>query len=481
MAKVTLVDQGLQPIKDKLNVAAYARVSMAAELSHHSFEAQIEYFKKIICGNSEWNYAGVYSDYGISGTGTDKRDGFNNLLDDCRSGKIDMVLVKSISRFARNTLDCLETTRLLKSLGIAVYFEKENINSLACEGELLLTLMASFAEEESRSISENVKWGIRKRFKEGEQNGFTNPFGYCWDGEMYRIVPEEGVIVKEIFARYIAGESAYAIAKDLANRGITGRKGSPMEQTTVKGILDNISYTGKQLLQKKYVSDNHKVKRNNGRLTSYLVEGMFEALVSEDDFKKVAEIRKERAPKSKPVLTRFSGKIKCGNCGSGVSRRNTSSGKKKWVCNTRERKGMAECDMRPILEDELEKLIGDTAFNQIMVYGDRLEVNMQNGNTKRIERCYSGSRGNNPFMRKIWCPCGAICIRAQWHEYKVWICSECGAKTKIAEGELIKACIDILGKNYQGKVVEKVSKLVIEAGKITFILKDGSEKIWQRQ
>lgn len=349
-------------------------------------------------------------------------------------------------------------------------------------GKLVENITQAVARDILMNAMVNMRdYRIRKRFKEGEQNGFTNPFGYCWDGEMYRIVPEEGVIVKEIFARYIAGESAYAIAKDLANRGITGRKGSPMEQTTVKGILDNISYTGKQLLQKKYVSDNHKVKRNNGRLTSYLVEGVFEPLVSEENFKKVAEIRKERAPKSKPVLTRFSGKIKCGNCGSGVSRRNSSSGKKKWVCNTRERKGMAECDMRPIMEDELEKLIGDTAFNQIMVYGDRLEVSMKNGNTKRIERCYSGSRGNNPFMRKVWCPCGAICIRAQWHEYKVWICAECGAKTKIAEGELIKACIDILGKNYQGKVVEKVSKLVIEAGKITFIFKDGSEKIWQRQ
>lgn len=480
MAKVTLVEQALKPIKDKLNVAAYARVSMAAELTHHSFEAQIGYFRKLICDNDEWNYAGVYSDYGISGTATDKRDGFNSLLEDCKSGKIDMVLVKSISRFARNTLDCLETTRLLKSLGVAVYFEKENINSLSCEGELLLTLMASFAQEESRSISENVKWGIRKRFKEGEQNGFTNPFGYSWDGEMYRVVPEEGIIVKEIFARYIAGDSAYAIAKDLAKRGITGRKGSLMEQTTVKGILDNISYTGRQLLQKKYVSESHKIKLNDGKLASYLVEEMFEPLVSDADFKKVAEIRRARAPKVKPKLTRFSGKIKCGNCGSGVSRRSAGAGKKRWICNTRERKGMAECDMRPIMEYELERLIGNIPFKQITVFGDRLEVSNQNGNIKRFERCYSGIRGNNPFTRKVWCQCGAICIRANWHNRKIWVCSECGAKTKIAEEELRKLCVDILGENYQGKVVEMVSKLVIEAHKIIFTFKDGSERIWQR-
>lgn len=199
MAVIKLINHIQQAGYQKLNVAAYVRVSEKTT----SLSTQIQYFEKLIKGNKDWNFAGVYSDYGISGTSITKREGFQKMLDDCKSGKIDMVLVKSISRFARNTVDCLKATRLLKDIGIPVFFDKENINSMTSDGELMLTLMASFAQEESRSISENIKWAVRKKFQQGEQNGFVNPYGYQWDGEMYRIVPEEGLIVKEIFSRYL--------------------------------------------------------------------------------------------------------------------------------------------------------------------------------------------------------------------------------------------------------------------------------------
>lgn len=194
----------------------YARVSAETEILMHSLSVQVSYYSSLIQKNHEWEYAGVYADEGITGTSTLHRDEFNRLVADCEAGKIDMVLVKSIRRFARDTVDCLNTTRHLKELGIAVYFEREKINSLAEDGELMLTLLASFAQEESRSISENIKWATRKRFEKGIPNGHKAPYGYEWNGEMFRIITEQGEVVKEIYSRYLEGGSAYIIAKTLA-------------------------------------------------------------------------------------------------------------------------------------------------------------------------------------------------------------------------------------------------------------------------
>ena len=211
-------------LQKKLRVAAYARVSV--DTLHHSLAAQVSYYSSLIQKNLAWEYAGVYADEGITGTSTTHRDEFKRLIADCNAGKIDLVLVKSISRFARDTVDCLHTVRRLKEKGIAVRFERENIDSTSEDGELLLTLLASFAQEESRSIGDNIRWGVRRRFAEGIPNGHKPPYGYTWDGETFRIVPTEGKIVKEIFRRYLAGESAYAIAKSLAGpRDVESRDG----------------------------------------------------------------------------------------------------------------------------------------------------------------------------------------------------------------------------------------------------------------
>lgn len=411
MPRITQISPSVPKIKTKLKVAAYARVSVETEMLLHSLSAQVSYYSSLIQKNPEWEYAGVYADEGITGTNTLHRDEFNRLVADCEAGKIDMVLVKSISRFARDTVDCLNTTRHLKELGIAVYFEREKINSLAEDGELMLTLLASFAQEESRSISENIKWATRKRFEKGIPNGHKSPYGYEWDGEMFRIIPEQGEVVKKIYRRYLGGESAYIIAKALAERGVTGQMGKPIEQTTVKEILSSRSYTGTMVLQKNYLTEGHIRKRNKGELPMYLVDDMFEPLISEEDYQRALEIRQRRAelfPNNQNNLTAFSGKVKCGYCGLGISRR-TSGSRKRWVCNTRERKGMESCECRPIWETELldaaaqvlDGTVDESAFSrevrQVTLYNDRIEFSMQNGNCKTIIREYSGQRGQNAF------------------------------------------------------------------------------------
>ena len=231
------------------------------------------------------------------------------------------------------------------------------------DGELLLTLLASFAQEESRSIGDNIRWGVRRRFADGISNGHKPPYGYTWDGEMFRIVPVEGEIVKEIFRRYFAGESAYAIAKSLAGRGITGRQGRPIEQTTVKDILSNISYTGTMALQKNYISEGHIHKRNKGELPIYMVDGMFEPLVSRDDFDKTEEIRKQRAEQScnrNPVLMPFSGMVRCGCCGGWYRAKVWHSTDKYhrviYRCNKKYAQKGKPCSTRHLTEEEIKQI-----------------------------------------------------------------------------------------------------------------------------
>lgn len=189
MRKISKVERKIPQMPNRKKVAAYARVSMESERLQHSLSAQISYYSDLIQKYPDWEYVGVYADYGISGTKTERRTEFNRMLADCEAGKIDIVLTKSISRFARNTVDLLETVRHLRELGISVRFEKEHIDSLTEDGELMLTLLASFAQEESRSISENVKWGTRKRFEQGIPNGKFQIYGYRWDGDHLVIEP----------------------------------------------------------------------------------------------------------------------------------------------------------------------------------------------------------------------------------------------------------------------------------------------------
>ena len=288
MRAVSKVKPPMPVMMRKKRVAAYARVSLDSERLMHSLSAQVSYYSEYIQKNPYWIYAGVYADEGITGTLTDKRDEFKRMIADCEAGKIDIILVKSISRFARNTVDLLKTVRHLKELGIEVRFEKENINSMSNDGELMLSILASFAQEESRSISENVKWGTRKRFEQGIPNGRVRVFGYRWEGDTLVIVPEEAETVKRIFADFIGGKVPRAIAKDLNDDGITTRMGCKWSDFGIRTILNNITYTGNMLLQKVFVDDpitKHR-KINRGELPRYFVENTHKAIISKDIFDK---------------------------------------------------------------------------------------------------------------------------------------------------------------------------------------------------
>ena len=273
-------------LKPKKKVAAYARISMETEKMLHSLSAQVSFYSAYIQKNPEWEYVGVYSDDGISGTGTKKRDGFRKLIADCEAGKIDIVLTKSISRFARNTVDLLENVRHLKSMGIEVRFEKEHINSLDGDGELMLTILASFAQEESRSISDNVKWGIRKGFKRGRVNGGTAIYGYRWNGEEYVIEPDEATIVKQIFADFLNGMSPRKIGQQLVERKLNTVRGIDFYADAIRRMLRNVTYTGNMLLQKTYIADaiSKKSKKNNGELPRYHVEDTHKAIIDKETF-----------------------------------------------------------------------------------------------------------------------------------------------------------------------------------------------------
>ena len=289
MAKITRVEQAVPTIKTKKKVAAYARISMESERMNHSLSAQISYYSSLIQKNPDWQYAGVFADDGISGTGIAKRDEFKRMIEAADNGEIDIILTKSIQRFARNTVDLLQTVRHLKDIGVEVRFEKEHINSMSGDGELMLTILASFAQEESRSISDNVKWGIRKRFEKGIPNGRFQIYGYRWEGDHLVIHEEEAKIVRLIYNNYLNGLSAETTEKQLAEMGVKSYKGQHFGNTSIRQILGNITYTGNLLFQKEYVADpiSKKSRINRGELPQYFVENTHEAIIPMDVYQAV--------------------------------------------------------------------------------------------------------------------------------------------------------------------------------------------------
>ena len=348
MPNLIKIEAAAPAIPARKKVAAYARVSMQSERMLHSLSAQISYYSGLIQKNPEWEYVGVYADDFISGTDTVKRDEFNRMLEDCENGKIDIVLTKSISRFARNTVDLLETVRHLKDLGIEVRFEKERINSMSGDGELMLSILASFAQEESRSISDNVKWGIRKRMENGIPNGRFRILGYRWDGDQLVIVPEEAKVVKRVFQNFLDGKSRLETEREFEAEGIRSINGCVMRDSNLKTILTNVTYTGNLLLQKEFISDpiEKKRKKNHGELPQYFVENTHEPIIDMETFQYVqdemARRRELGALANKSLNTCcFTGKIKCPYCcQSYMHSRRTKNGhyQEFWNCGSKKKK-----------------------------------------------------------------------------------------------------------------------------------------------
>lgn len=371
---------------EKLKVAAYCRVSTDQEEQETSYEAQISYYTEKISKNPKWNMVKIFADEGISGTQDKKRDEFIEMIRLCRKRKIDLILTKSISRFARNTVDTLKYVRELKALGIGIIFEKENINTLEIETEMILTIMSCFAQAESESISKNVAWGIRQGFREGKvPMHYNTMLGYCKgsDGKP-KVVPEEAEIVREIYHRYLTGMSLQQIADCLNKQGIKTKSGNTQwKSNKIQNILTNEKYTGDALLQKTYTIDciTKRNRKNNGELPMYLVKNHHEAIISKAEFNRVQEEMARRKSKRKVAekyckteLGKYSGKyaltelLICGECDIPYRRVTwTAKGFKeiKWRCINRLQYGKKKCHNSPTLSEEaLHKAIV-TAINSL--------------------------------------------------------------------------------------------------------------------
>ena len=343
-------------------VAAYARVSSGKDAMLHSLAAQVNYYSKLIQSHSGWEYVGVYADEALTGT-KESRENFQRLLADCRSGKIDMVITKSISRFARNTVTLLETVRELKSLDVDVYFEEQNIHSVNSDGELMLTILASYAQEESLSASENQKWRVRQNFQNGKPwRGYM--MGYRYDGEKYVIVPEEAETVRTIFKDYLSGKGVVAIMKRLNEERILTQQGYTWHQSAVRRILRNYAYTGNLLLQTKF-RENHLTKRtlvNRGELPQYHAENTHEPIIDIDTYNLVQLEMARRAESFAKPQTKteypFTGLITCAGCGKHYRRKVTKTGPV-WICATYNTLGKSACPSKAIPESALMSVVDE--------------------------------------------------------------------------------------------------------------------------
>lgn len=350
----------------KLRVAGYARVSTDSDEQFTSNEAQVDYYTSFIKENPDWEFVGIYTDEGISGTNTKHREGFNRMIQDALDGKIDLIVTKSVSRFARNTVDSLTTIRKLKEAGCECMFQKENIMTFDSKGELLITIMSSLAQEESRSISENVTWGQRKRFADGK---VTMPYkhflGYRKSAEgVPEIVPEEAVTVRKIYRLAAQGHSTGFIAKILTADGdLTPTGKTVWAASTVKSILTNERYKGAALLQKKFTVDflTKKTKINEGEVPQYYVEDSHPAIIDPTEWDAVQTILSRRVKNGSRHYSDspFAGKVICGDCGEAFSPKVWHSTDKYrrvvWRCNRKYESG-EKCETPHLTESQLKSL-----------------------------------------------------------------------------------------------------------------------------
>lgn len=395
-----------------LRVAAYCRVSTDDEEQKTSYEAQIGYYTEKINSNPEWQMAGIFADEGISGTQAQKRPEFLKMIRLCRQRKIDVILTKSLSRFARNTVDSLGYIRELRALGIAVISEKENINTLTAESEMLITIMSCFAQAESESISKNVSWGVRQSFKNGNvPMQYARLLGYRkgHDGNA-EIIPEEAEVVKEIYRCYLDGMSMNLIADRLNEKGLTTKGGSsPYRKMVVQRILTNEKYTGDALLQKTYVTDciTKKMRKNNGELPMYRVKNHHEPIISRSDFNRVQEEMARRSAKrtiadklTKTGQGKYSAKyalselLICGECGEHYRRVTwTAKGFKevKWRCVSRIQYGKKKCHSSPTVDEQALHRAIVSAINEFCEVKDDVAKALRESITEVLDPNQNGS------------------------------------------------------------------------------------------
>ena len=356
------------PVKPSLKrltrVAAYARVSTGKDAMLHSLAAQVSYYSNLIQNHPGWRYMGVYADEALTGT-RDNRAEFQRLLSDCRSGTIDMIITKSVSRFARNTVTTLETVRELKALGVDVYFEEQNIHSLSGDGELMLTILSAFAQEESLSASENQKGRIRKAFENGELMNMRTMFGYrITKKNGIEIDPEQAMVVREMYARIIRGDSLTSIVRWLNRNGHPGAFGGKWTAGRLREALSNEKYMGHSLLQKAF-RNNHLEKKqlpNQGELPQYYATETHPAIIDEATFEAAQQALERIAAQNPAAKPRehhiFTGMIICSACGKHY-RHVKNHGMSRWACPTYILEGKAFCQSKQIPEEIIMRLACD--------------------------------------------------------------------------------------------------------------------------
>lgn len=367
MATITPVYHPL-PHTQTLKVAAYVRVSRQNERLEHSFTHQVDYYTNLITRTPNWDMAGIYADHAVTGTSTRNRTGFNTLIQDALEGKINLIITKSISRFARNTLDLLTTIRTLTKAGVGVRFEKENIDTTSQNGELLLTLLASFAQAESEANSANTRWGIIRKWQQGKTHS-RHPYGYQFTNGELHIIEEEAHVVRTVFANYLNGISPETTTKQLTHAGYKARNGKPLTAKFLRSLLERPIYTGTVLAQERYrhTIGNKRTRLNDGRFPAYLLEDHHAPIISAQDYEAVqTELARRRASGGR-ALTPTGGTsalthhITCGACGSHYHRRTkTRPGKpprKFWWCYTATQGNGNPCNSHQLEENTLHTLI----------------------------------------------------------------------------------------------------------------------------
>ena len=389
-----------------LRVAAYCRVSTGSDAQLESLDAQKTHYENYINGREDWEFAGLYFDEGISGTKKEKRPALLQMIANCKAGKIDFVITKSISRFARNTTDCLEMVRKLLELDIPIYFEKENLNTSSMESELFLAILSSMAEGESTSISENNKWSIQRRFKNGTFKLSYPPYGYNWDGEQMVINPEQAETVRWIFKQVLSGKGTHAISDELNANSIPTKKGGRWTPTTVRGMVSNEKYTGDVIFQKTYTDSQFNRHINYGQKDRYAMSDHHEAIISREVFEAANALIAQRG-KEKGIIKGsekyqsrycFSGKIVCGECGDTFKRRIHSTTTHKyaaWCCCTHI-DDKSRCSMKYIRDDDLKAafvtMINKLVFGHRMIlipYVNALKDNNKDVSLHRIQELQS--------------------------------------------------------------------------------------------
>ena len=364
-ATKTLQQQPLSVAARKKRVAAYARVSTEQDEQQSSYEAQVDFYTRHIKSNPDWEFVEVFADRGITGTNTKNRENFNRMIDLALNGGIDIILTKSISRFARNTVDTLQTVRELKAVGVEVRFEKENLHTFDPKCEMMLTIMSSLAQEESRSISENVRWGKQKSMRDGKVSlAYSRFLGYKKgaDGRP-EIVEEEAAIIRKIYDLFLSGKTINEIAAILTSMGVLTPAGrTKWSVSTVRSILSNEKYKGEALLQKTFTVDylTKEVRKNNGEVPSVRVRNSHEPIIEPEVFDRVQEILAESTKRRAKVRTRhpFAGKLVCGDCGSFYGHkvwrlRSTGEHYNVWYCNHKY-DGDKTCDSPRLRDEEIK-------------------------------------------------------------------------------------------------------------------------------